>query len=106
MNKATTHFIGAHGRDAEKAERAWNKKPEADCTWVKFKQHWKEEIHMWSFLALRDEERAGKVWAPETKLRSMQGDVDALQVKNRNHQQENHSLRTQQFNIQQALQAK
>ena len=36
---------------------------------------------MWSFLALRDKERAGKVWAPETKLRSMQGDVDALSQK-------------------------
>ena len=105
MNKATTQFIGAHGREAEKAERTWNKKTDGERTWTNFKKFWKEEIHLWSLSGANGGSGA-KVDALEAEMRSAQGDASALQAKNRNHQQENHSLRTQQFQTQQALQAK
>ena len=104
MNKATTQFISAHGRVAEKAERTWNKKTEKERTWGEFKAYWKEEIHMWSLSEPRDRQN-NNVSTLETELQSIRGDVTALQVENRGYQQENHNLRTQQWEIQQALQA-
>ena len=104
MNKATTKFIKAHGRDAERAERRWDKKAASDRTWTSFKRFWKEEIHSWTLSTGSRGNEESKVDTLATEVMTMRDTVSALQAENQAYQRENLSLRSQQIEVGQALQ--
>ena len=110
MNKVISRFEMQH-KDCYKAEEKWNVKRDAnkwtdDETWKEFKTFWKEQIHRWDTRKEPGKEaNAAEVDAITNRMSVMEANLSALQTKNHNYQTENQSLRSQQLEMQHALQA-
>ena len=109
MAQAVSEFEAHYGTDASKAEAKWDEKDEAEQTWEKFKEYWKDYIHQWETYG--EVKKKAKKYANQTvidtqdqDIATLKDDLDALRMETQSMREANQAL-VQHFDFHRAYQA-